>query len=203
MPKTAVVSLKYHNRFKVLMCYALAWGLALLLPTLGLRYLYPYKLAGTAPALSQTITALLPEAAQGASVPLPPGADAQTLQAALNTRDLAWRYIVSGVTALAWALSLVWQLLWRVRFSHPGQAARAALRARRSYRLSMAGIWALNLLAAALLYLGGVRQIADRGLWDYLLYFTGFVLNPLAAMLCFRLAAPPSVSGRHAFFRRL
>ena len=41
---------KYSNRTKVLLCYALAWGLALLLPYLALRYLYPYKLAGTAPA---------------------------------------------------------------------------------------------------------------------------------------------------------
>ena len=45
------VTARYHNRTKVLLCYVLAWGLALLLPYVALRYVYPYKLAGTAPLL--------------------------------------------------------------------------------------------------------------------------------------------------------
>ena len=56
MPKATSARVKYHNRTKVLLCYLLAWGLALLLPYLGLRYLYPYKLAGSAPELALTST---------------------------------------------------------------------------------------------------------------------------------------------------
>ncbi len=208
MPKAAGTKVRYHNRAKVLLCYALAWGVALLLPYLGLKYLYPFKLAGTAPELDLTFLKLpfaLPAALREAvaSTALPAGLTTAALQTALAARDLVWRYVVGGFTALAWVLSLLWQLLWRARYTRPKQAARAALSAVRGYRWSMLGIWGVNLLAALAVYLIGVRQIADRALWDYLLYFGGFVLNPAAAILCFRLAAPPAISGKHAFFKRL
>ncbi len=202
MPKAAAVTPKTHNRTKVLLCYILCWGIALLLPYLGLKTLYPYKLAGTAPTLPTQITALLPVAA-GETAVLPSGADPAALQSALTVRDQQWRMVVGAAVAAAWLASLVWQLLWRARYVHPRQAARAALRARRSYHASMLGIGAVNLLAATALYLAGISRIADRGLWDYLLYFGGFLLVPAAAALCSRLAAPPAISGRHAYFRRL
>ena len=208
MPKAAGTKVRYHNRTKVLLCYALVWGIALLLPYLGLHFLYPYKLAGTAPLLNLNLAQLpfaLPAALREAVSAAVPPADAGTaaLLAALTARDLIWRYVVGGFTLLAWALSLLWQLLWRARYTHPRQAARTALRAVRGYRWSMLGIWALNLLGAFCVYLIGVQQIAGRTVWDYLLYFNGFVLNPVAAVLCFRLAAPPAISGKHAFFKRL
>ncbi len=208
MPTTVQPKIKYHNRTKVLVCYAIAWGVALLLPYLGLAYLYPYKLAGTAPDLTAALSRLpfaLPEAVQSAlaQTALPADMEAGALTAALVARDLVWRYVVGAFTALGWAISLVWQLLWRLRFSRPRQAARTALRAVSAYRWSMLGIWAVNGLLSLCVYLVGVRWIADRALWDYLLYFGGFLLNPLAAIACFRLAAPPALSGRHAFFKRL
>ncbi|MCE5343129.1 MAG: hypothetical protein LLF96_06005 [Eubacteriales bacterium] len=208
MPRTVHTTVQYHNRTKVLLCYAIAWGLALALPWLGLTFLYPYKLAGTAPDLAATLAQLpfaLPQPMQKTLVATAFSAGMQTdaLQLALAARDLVWQYVVFAFTALAWVLSLLWQLLWRFRFVRPRQAARTALRAVRAYRWSMLGIWALNLLLALCVYLVGVSRIADRTMWDYLLYFGGFVLQPLAAMLCFRLAAPPALSGKHAFFRRL
>jgi hypothetical protein len=45
--------------------------------------------------------------------------------------------------------------------------------------------------------------VAGRTLWDYAICFCGFLLIPLAAMACFRLGAPPAISGKKAYFRRL
>ena len=67
MPKKTRFRLQYHNRTKVLLCYALAWGLAILLPYLGLIWLYPDKLAGAAPEVSQSLLSLplaLPDAVE-------------------------------------------------------------------------------------------------------------------------------------------
>ena len=208
MPSAAQPKIRYHNHGKVLLCYLLAWGLALLLPLLALLFLYPFKLAGTAPDLSAAFTRLpfaLPEALQNAlaASALPANADISALQAALTARDLLWRCTVGALTALGWLISLAWQLAWRARFSRPRQAARTALRAVRTYRLSMLGIIAVNLLLALIVFWVGVRWISQRTIWDVLTYFGGFLLFPLAAMACFRLAAPAALSGKRAFFRRL
>ncbi len=205
MPK-ARRRLKYHNRTKVLLCYLLAWGLALVLPYLLLRYVYPYKLAGSAPDLAITLAGLpLPEAARSllAASAVTPGMAQGPLQAALDARDLLWRYAVGAVLALTWALSLLWQLLWRASYLRPADGARAAQRAIRGYRLSMLGIATLGALGALGVFWLGLRWVAGRTVWDYLVYFCGFALTPLAAMVCFRLGAPPAISGRKAFFKRL
>ncbi|HNW86031.1 MAG TPA: hypothetical protein PKJ47_03745 [Candidatus Limiplasma sp.] len=208
MPNKLFFRIPTHNRTKVLLCYLLAWGVALLLPYLGLTRLYPYKLAGSAPEVSQSVLSL-PLALPGTVKELLTAAQFSSdmspaaLSVAIAARDRLWRYAVAGVMALAALLSLLWQLLWRVRYRRPKQAARAAMRAVMDYHLSMAGIIALNALMALALYLLGVRWIGGRTVWDYLVYFSGFVLNPLAAMVCFRLAAPPAISGKHGFFRRL
>ena len=133
----------------------------------------------------------------------PPTRGKTALLETLAARDNVWRVTVGAIVALCWALSLLWQLLWRARYLRPRQGARAAMRAITTYRGSMAGIWALNLLGALCVYLVGARLIAGRTVWDTLMYFGSFVLAPLAAMLCSRLAAPPAISGKHAFFRRL
>lgn len=208
MAKAASTRVKYHNRTKVLLCYLLAWGLALLLPYLGLKYIYPYKLAGSAPELAQSLLDLnltLPGLSGDslAATALTAGMEQGALTAALTARDLVWRYVVGGIVGLAAVLSLLWQLLWRVRFMRPRQAAKAALKAVTGYRWSMAGIWGLNAVMALVLYLIGVRWIGGRTVWDYVVYFGGFVLVPMAAWVCFRFAAPPAISGRHGFFKRL
>lgn len=206
MPRVAA---RYHNRTKVLLCYVLAWGLALLLPYVALRYVYPYKLAGTAPLLFANPAALplpLPEAALQAlqtAAGLGQGAETPALRDVLAMRDAVWRVAVAVVTALCWALSLLIQLLWRARYVRPRQGARAAMRAVTTYRLTLLAVVALNLLGALAVYLMGVRWISGRTVWDAILYFLGFAMAPLAAFVCSRLAAPPAISGHHAFFRRL
>ncbi len=208
MVNAARPKLKYHNRTKVFLCYALAWGIALLLPYAGLLYLYPYKLAGTAPDITVTLSALpflLPDSIRHVvtSSSLTAGIQGGALYSALAAREMTWRAVVATLVATGWAVGLLWQLLWRVTYRHPRQAARATLHAVHSYRWSMFGIWLVNALLALGLYTVGVRLIPNRTAWDYILYFNGFILPPLAAWVCFRLAAPPAISGKHAFFKRL
>ena len=64
-------------------------------------------------------------------------------------------------------------------------------------------IWAVNLAGGAALWLLGVQFVQGRTGWDYVIYFCPFLLNSLAAIVCFRLAAPPVLSGKGAFFKRL
>ena len=114
MPRAAAVTPKTHNRIRVLLCYLLCWGIALLLPYLGLKYLYPYKLAGTAPAAATGLAFLpLPAVAREALALGQAAADRGLLKQALAARDLAWRYTVGGLAALAWLLTL-WPSLLRV-----------------------------------------------------------------------------------------
>ena len=80
---------------------------------------------------------------------------------------------------------------------------RLCRRAKATYRLNLLVILLINAAVALLLYLSGVQHIPGRTVWDWLVYFPAFGLNVLAAMICFRLAAPPAISGKHAFFKRL
>ena len=83
------------------------------------------------------------------------------------------------------------------------QADEAARRAVVHYRISMLVILLVNALAAAVVWLLGVQFISGRGLWDYVTYVAPYGLNVIAAFCCFRLAAPPAISGKKAFFKRL
>ena len=117
--------IKYSNRTKVLLCYLLAWGLALLLPAAALAYLYPYKLAGTAPDALQNFAWLpLPAVAREALAAGDAALGRGDLLKALTARDLAWRYAAGGMAVLGWTLSLVMQLIWRSAYVRPRQGAR-------------------------------------------------------------------------------
>ena len=199
---------KYTNRFKVLVCYLLAFGLALALPQAALRMLYPYKLAGSAPDVLAHIVELIP----AAEAPLATRLRAARLEAgmtmaertdALRALEQNWLTFVSALLLLAWALTLLLQLLWRLRYRRANAVAAACARAVRGYRWLTLLLMLLNLACAAPIVWLGVRFIAGVTVWDALLYFGGFPLNVVAAVVCFRLAAPPAISGRHAFFRRL
>ena len=194
---------KYHNRTKVLLCYLLAWGLALAVPFAALAWLYPFKLAGTAPQLAAPLAGLAIALPQAAREALAAGGSGAALTQALAARDLLWRYTVAGVAAAAWLASLLLQLLWRVRFARPRHGARSVQRAVAAYRAALLAVLGINVLGALLVVLLGLRLVAAPTVWDYLIYFCGFAANPLAALCCFRLAAPPAISGRHAFFKRL
>ena len=197
--------IRYHNHTKVLLCYVMAWGLALLIPFVLLAYVFPYTLAGSAPQLvdpsasglclpMQAIAGLARHAAR------PTG---QLLLDQIAMRDLIWRVWVGCATLGAWALALAAQLLWRARYVRPRSGARAAMGAVRTFRVTLLAIAAVCALGALGVYLAGVRWIAGRTAWDYAVYFGGFACTPLAAWACFRLAAPPAISGKKAFFKRL
>ena len=126
---SVTLRVKYHNRTKVLLCYVLAWGLALLLPLLALVYLYPYKLAGSAPELGASLLALnvpLPQALRSALDST--GGGQAALGAAIAARDLVWRYVVGAAVALTWVLALLCQFLWRTGYMRPKSGARGARR---------------------------------------------------------------------------
>ena len=50
--------LRYSNRTKVLLCYLAAFGLPVLWMLAGLFWGYPYKLAGSAPHIAETLLGL-------------------------------------------------------------------------------------------------------------------------------------------------
>lgn len=199
---------RYSNKTKVALCYLITWSLAVLLPVAGLLWVFPRKLAGTAPSVFQNLSTALPwltpwltELIQRAT--LTRGMSAQALMDALWARDLQWRVFLGGVHALLWFVSLTVQLCWRFAYRRRLGAARAARSAIRSYRLTLLGIFLLNALGALSIYLLGVQFIGGKTFWDWLVYMGGFAVNVLAAMISFRFAAPPAISGKHSFFRRL
>jgi hypothetical protein len=200
--------LRTSGGLKPLLCYLVCFALPLLWQYAGLFWVYPFKLVNTAPAIADTLLKLLPftpaalETA-AAKAALPAAGDPALWQAALTLRDDHWRLFAAVCFLLAWAVTLIIQLWWRMRHSNAINAAKLSRRAKSTYRLNMLLILAFNLLAAGLLWLCGVQHIPGRTLWDYLVYFPAYGLNVLAAMVCFRLAAPPAISGKHAFFKRL
>lgn len=206
--RTKRLRLRTTGGLKPLLCYLLCFALPLLWQWAGLRLVYPYKLAHTAPSIADTLLSLLPtrpEALEAAalSAALPTVSSPDLWSAALAMRDDQWRLFVAVCFLAAWGLSLLLQLWWRIRHSRAINAARLAKRARRTYRVQLSLILLVNLLFVALVYLCGVQHIAGRTLWDALVYYPAYGLNVLAAMVCFRLAAPPAISGKHAFFKRL
>lgn len=207
MAHEAPVNLRYHNRIKVLLVYLLALIL-MAAPCAALFQLYPTLLAGSAPDLTPTVQALPQTLAEGLrgtleATAVTAGMTKAELLAALSARDRFWLQTVVVFILCAAALSLLCQLVWRALRMRSRQTADATLVAISAYHRAMLIIWALNLALALLLYLVGVRWIAGRTATDYALYFSGFLVNPLAMIPCFRWAAPPSLSGRRAFFKRL
>lgn len=200
--------LRTSNHFKVLLCYLVSFALPVLWQLAGLWLVYPNKLINTAPAIAETLLKLLPfrpealaAAAQAAA--LPGTADPALWQQAAAVRDQHWLIWLAVCFAAAWLITLLVQLIWRIRHSRAINAAKLCRRARRSYRLHLLIILCLNLLTALIIWLTGVQHIPGRTLWDWLVYFPAYGLNVLAAILCFRLAAPPAISGKHGFFKRL
>lgn len=209
------VHIRYHNRTKVLLIYLVCWGVAVLVPLAGLWWLYPNKLAGSAPLLSQTLMEWMRRIPR---IPFLPFID--TLRAALDTvlagasvqgaalekylaaRDLIWQSVATFLNLLACGLTLLLQLFWRGFSGRSAMTQRKVMRAVHCYHLCMLVLWLLNGLFVAALYLVGMGSIQDFSVWDLLLYTNGYLLNLVAAVICFRNAAPSSISGRQAFFRR-
>jgi len=206
--RTKRLRLRTSGGIKPLLCYLICFALPVLWQYAGLWLVYPFKLANTAPAIADTLQKLLPlrsaaleAAAMEAS--LPTVSDPGLWSAALSLRDEHWRLFVAVCFVAAWAVTLLIQLWWRIRHSKGLNAAKLCRRAKATYRLNLLVILLTNAAVALLLYLSGVQHIPGRTVWDWLVYFPAFGLNVLAAMICFRLAAPPAISGKHAFFKRL
>ncbi|NLO86414.1 MAG: hypothetical protein GX096_13480 [Clostridiales bacterium] len=202
------VRVRYSNRMKCLLCYLISFSVPVLWQLIALRFLYPYKLTATAPDVTQNLLAAFPflegllSGTLESSAVLA-GASPETIRLALEYRDAVWQRWVLVFFALAWLITLVLQLFWRVTSGRGIFASKVAKRAIHTYRLTQLIIWGVNAVFAFALLIVGVRFIAGRTYWDYLVYFLAYLLNGLAAMLCFRLAAPPMISGKHAFFKRL
>ena len=202
------MKIRYSNKTKVLMCYVITWTLALAIPLAGLVWVYPYKLVGTAPGVAENLAGALPFLAPALREPLAAtalleGMSPQATRLVLETRDLHWRAFVGGCFGALWLVSLLGQLVWRSLFRRPLGIARATRRAIRTYRFTLLILLALNALGGLLVYLLGIQFIGGRTFWDWLLYMNGFALNLLAAAVCCRIAAPPAISGKQAFFKRL
>lgn len=202
------VRVRYSNRMKCLLCYIISFSLPVLWQLIALRFIYPYKLTATAPDVTRNLLTafpflegLLSGTSKSSAVLL--GASPEAIRLALEYRDAVWQRWVLVLFVLAWLITLALQLFWRVTSGRGIFASKAAKRAIRTYRLTQLIIWAVNAVFALVLLLIGVRFISGRTHWDYLVYFLAYLLNGLAAMLCFRLAAPPMISGKHAFFKRL
>ena len=206
--KTQKRKMRHTNKTKVIFCYAILWSLAILVPLAGLWWVFPYKLVGTSPEIAKTVAEIVPglqgvlaESIQAAS--FSEGMTAVELGDMIAARDLQWRVFVGGLAALLWIISLNVQLIWRSFYVRPVGVTKASFRAVRSYRLTMLCILALNAGGAFLVYAMGMQFITGRTLWDWLIYMNGFALNALAAFVCFRFAAPPAISGKYSFFKRL
>jgi len=180
--------IRFTNRIKCLLCYLIVFPLPLLWQALALRWIYPYKLAGTAPELMEALRFITSEEA--------------SLQSLLAARESNWLMLIFLCAVAAWVLVLLLQLLWRFSRRKSG-GFRATQRAVHTYRLMMLFVWGISLGCAALVWQFGVRLIAGRTLWDLIAYFAFYLILPLPAAVVSRLAAPSILSGRHAFFKRL
>ena len=125
--------LRYSNRTKVLLCYLAAFGLPVLWMLAGLFWGYPYKLAGSAPHIAETLLGLFPGqtrlAAAASATQTPAGAPPELWRQALQHREQQWLLFWTAVWAAVWLLTLLLQLGWRLRHQKPCFAARNTLRA--------------------------------------------------------------------------
>ncbi len=200
--------IRYTNRFKCLLCYLICFSLPLLWQLVAILIIYPYKLAGTAPDVVGRLLNAFPflRGALGAlasRTAIPSGANAASLSAALAAREESWLTFLAACTLLAWLLTLLAQLLWRFLHRKPLLAARAFRSAVSAYRLTMLCVLLMNGFIAAVVWYFGLRHVAGRTPWDFCAAFGSYGLNFLAAFFASRLAAPPTLSGKHAFFKRL
>lgn len=208
MSRAKRLRLRTSGGIKPVLCYLICFAVPVLWQYAGLWLVYPFKLANTAPAIADTLEKLLPlrsAALEAAAMEaaLPTASDPGLWSAALSLRDEHWRLFAAVCFVAAWAVTLLIQLWWRMRHSKGLNAAKLCRRAKATYRLNLLVIVLMNAAVALLLYLSGVQHIPGKTLWDWLVYFPAYGLNALAAMICFRLAAPPAISGKHAFFKRL
>lgn len=186
------------------LCYLTAFALPLCWQYAALVFIYPRKLAFTAPdAAAELVNAFSPLQTLLSPICARTAEGAYPLAQVLEAREQFWLFGLALCALAAWLLTLFIQLAWRFTHCRPLFSARLTSRAIRSYRLTLLIICALNAAVAAGIWFFGVRLIQGRTIWDYVVSFGVFALLPLAAAVVSRLAASPAISGRHAFFKRI
>ena len=200
MKNNRPLRVRYSNHFKCLLCYLIVFLLPLLAQGMGLVWIYPYKLSGTAPDLGQT----LPEVLPGLS-PLLEGLQSRLsgLVPGLTSRELLWLLFLGSCGFAAWLLTLLIQLLWRLSHGKATFAARRVRRGVHSMRWMLLLLWLLNAAFAFGIWMLGLGFVPRKTPWDYLCCYPLYLLNPLCAWVVSRLAAPPVLSSRNGFFKRL
>lgn len=192
------------NHTVCLICYAVAFAIPVLWEYAALRLIYPWKLASTAPDVNAHLLDAFPMLSRWLSpIAVPTAGTAFSLREMLAEREANWLTALALFALLAWGLTLLVQLGWRFANRNPVFSARSTVRAIRAYRLTMIVIWMINAAIAASVWYFGVQHITGRTLWDYLVSFGIYLLNPLSALFVSRFAASPAISGKHAFFKRL
>lgn len=202
-PRQRKLRMRSGSGFFCLICYAVAFAIPLLWQYAAIRLIYPWKLASTAPDLAAHLLDAFPFVDQLAAIAARTSEGVSPLREVLAAREQVWLAALAVCALCAWLLTLLVQLLWRFTHRSPILAARQTARAIHSYRLTILIIWAINLAAAAGLWLFGVQFIPGRTIWDYLVSFGIYLLLPLSAAFVSRFAASASISGKHGFFKRL
>ena len=192
------------NHFACFLCYLIAFAIPVLWQYAAIRFIYPWKLASTAPDIAAHLLEGVPFGGRWIEpVAALTAENAGALRDVLAAREQVWLFVLAACACAAWLITLIIQLIWRFSHRSPLFSARRTSRAIRSYRIAMLIIWALNAAAAVFLWLFGVEHIAGRTLWDYLASFGVFALIPLSAAFVSRFAASPAISGGHGFFKRI
>lgn len=198
------LSMHTGSRMARLLCYIMAFALPLVWQYAALAFIYPRKLAFTAPDAAAQLANTFPFLKNLLSPVCERTAEGMLpLFQVLQNREQVWLVSLTICALAAWGSTLLIQLAWRFAHSKPLFSARLTIRAIRSYRLTMLIISLLNAAIAAGVWFFGVRLIQGRTFWDYLVSFGVFALLPFSAAIVSRLAASPVISGRHAFFKRI
>lgn len=191
------------NHVRCLLCYVLCFAVPILWQLIALEWIYPWKLAATAPDAAYHLSCAVPALSRLLAPAVQAASAGDTLQQVLLSREIMWHNALWLCVLAAWTISLMLQLLWRVTHRDPLLASRALRRAIRSYRLTTLIILAVNAAIAWAVWEYGVKHVPGRTFWDWAVCFGTYPLIPLACICVSRLAASPVISGKHAFFKRL
>lgn len=186
-----------------LLCYGICFAAPLLWQWMALKWIYPWKLAATAPDAAANLSNAVPALARLLKPMVKAASAGDTLQEVLISREVMWHRSLWLCLLAAWVISLLLQLLWRLTHREALLGTRALRRAIFSYRFTVLLATAVCAAAAWCVWAFGVQYVPGRTLWDYWVCFGAYPLIPLACILVSRLAASPVISGKHAFFKRL
>ena len=202
--RKSALRMRSGNPVFCLCCYLIAFAVPVLWQYAALAHVYPWKLAATAPDFAAHLCAAFPFLSQQlAPVAALTAEGSAALREVMAMREEVWLFSLAFLAFIAWAATLVLQLLWRFTNRSPLFSSQQTNRAVRRCHFMLVCVWGLNLLIAAFLWLFGVQHIIGRTLWDYAVCFGVFALNPLAAWIVSRLAASPAISCRHGYFKRI